>query len=178
MLSGISSAQRFSISEPTAYFEYQQRTLWFQLSDMIPDFVDELNLAPGGHRCSIDEVQARFGQGQARMHLYAKLTRLMECAKKCGFLYVLLGGSFATAKESPGDLDITWFGPCGMNKHNVESDCADLMDGSTSKERFGCDMLFIPLEPTQPDQLDFWGRQLGFDTKTSKERGTLILELI
>ena len=145
---------------------------------MIPDFVDGTNLAPGGHRCTMEEIEARFGNGPQRMHLCAKLKRLLGCAKKCGFMHALIGGSFATAKEAPKDLDITWFGPTHMTLDNVPKHCADLMDGSRSRERFECDMIFVPLASAQPNQLDHWAYQFGFDAKTLKDRGTLILELV
>ena len=118
---------------------------------MIPDFVDGLNLAPGGHRCTVEEVEMRFGNGPRRVRLCAKLKELLECAKRCGFVHALIGGSFATAKEEPSDLDITWFGPSTMTPNNVPLPCAELMDGANSRERFGCDMLHIPLAPSQPD---------------------------
>lgn len=35
-------------------------------------------------------------------------------------------------------------------------------------------MMFVPL--AHPNQVDHWASQLGFDAKTFKDRGTLILE--
>lgn len=100
---------------------------------MIPDFTDGINLAPGGHRCTIQEIEERFGFGEHRVHLCVKLKRLLECARSCGFLHALIGGSFATAKEAPKDLDITWFIPTTMTPNNVSRPCAELMDSANSE---------------------------------------------
>jgi hypothetical protein len=145
---------------------------------MIPEFVDGLNLAPGGHRCTLEEVKDRFGQGPARLHLIDKLVHLIGQAKKCGFVNLIIGGSFATAKENPKDLDLTWFGPIGVNKDNAKGICAELMDQQTSRDRFGCDLMYIEKSSTWPDQIEFFANQFGFDAKTNTERGTLILELL
>ena len=144
---------------------------------MIPDFFDGVNLPPGGHRCTVEELEARFGIGPQRVQLCEKLMHLLESARKCGFVIALIGGSFPTAKEAPKDLDITWFGPSTLTPNNVTPPCAALMDAANSREHFGCDMMFIPLAPTQPDQIGHWASQFGFDAKTFKDRGTLILEL-
>jgi hypothetical protein len=148
---------------------------------MIPEFVDGINLEHMAHRCTIGEVRARFGLGPPRKKLCDQLEHFIECAKKCGFLYALIGGSFATAKPDPGDLDITWFGPPGLEAANVSKPCADLMSSNTSREQFGHDFAYIPLYEHRiawEAQLDYWGRLYGLDSKTMKDRGTLLLELI
>jgi hypothetical protein len=147
---------------------------------MIPDFVDGLNLEHKAHRCTINEVRERFGSGE-RVKLCEALAHLIKRARKCGFLYALIGGSFATAKELPKDLDITWFGPPGMNKTTVSCECADIMDQQTSRTKFSHDLGFIALKEdvnTWQDQLEYWGRQYGFCMKTMTDRGTLLLELV
>ena len=147
---------------------------------MIPEFVDDLNLENKAHRCTIEEVRARFCS-EERMKLCDKLEHLLHKGRECGFLYALIGGSFATAKPLPQDLDITWFVPHGVDKTNVSCDCADMMDSQHSRERFGADFLYVPLKEDRaswPEDLERWGRDLGFDPKTNTERGTLLLELI
>ncbi len=146
---------------------------------MIPEFVDGVNLEHGAHRCTMDEVRARFGMGP-REKLFNSLEHLLDMARRCGFLYALIGGSFATAKLEPDDLDITWFGPSGMDKSNVPCECVSLMESEYARDRFGHDLMFIPL-PEQADkqleQMERFGRDLGFDVKTMTNRGTLLLEL-
>jgi len=147
---------------------------------MIADFVDGLNLENRAHRCTIGEVRERFGTGE-RVELCAALEHLLEKGRGCGFLYALIGGSFATAKPVPKDLDITWFGPPGLNKDNAPCGCADMMDQQTSRDKFGHDFMYISLnadESTWPAQLDHWGVEWGFDFKTKIARGTLLLELV
>ncbi|CAN5554843.1 hypothetical protein BH10ACI4_BH10ACI4_33860 [soil metagenome] len=147
---------------------------------MIPDFVDGLNLEHKAHWCTLEQVRERFGAGD-RSRLCDALEHLIETARGCGFLYALVGGSFATAKPSPQDLDITWFGPPGMDRANVSCECADIMDQQTSRAKFGHDLGYIPLNK-EPDswvvQLEHWGKEYGFDVKTMKDRGTLLLELV
>jgi hypothetical protein len=147
---------------------------------MIPEFVDDLNLENKAHRCTIEEVRARFCSGE-RMKLCDKLEHLLQKGRECGFLYALIGGSFATAKPLPQDLDITWFGPHGLDKTNAPCGCAAMMDQQYSRELFGADFMYIPLNVDRvswPEQLERWGRDLGFDAKNKTERGTLLLELI
>jgi len=148
---------------------------------MIPDFVDGHNLEHKGHRCTIEEVRARFGSGECREQLFARLQSWIERARRCGFKYVLVGGSFATAKEAPKDVDCTWFTLAGVSKDTVSPECAQLLDSSSSRERFGADFCHVPLSehPNKWDEtLDHWATQFGFDAKTMKDRGTLIVEII
>src|ERR1700759_2226830 len=99
---------------------------------MIGEFVDGTNLECKAHRCTISEMRARFGLG-CRSNLCSELEHFLECARRCGFLYAIIGGSFATSKPSPGDLDITWFGPPGMSRSNVPSGCVALMEQEKSR---------------------------------------------
>jgi hypothetical protein len=146
---------------------------------MIGDYIDGLNLHPGGHWCTIEEMEGRFGIEQ-RASICAKLCSFLVRGKGCGFLYALIGGSFPTAKPLPSDLDITWFGPPGMSKDNARPGCAELMEQDKSRERFEMDLMYIPLyvnESLWDEQINEWAVRYGFDTKTGTDRGTLVIAL-
>lgn len=141
---------------------------------MIPDFVDGLNLPLGGHLCTWSELVGRFGQGTRRQILCEQLRRFLEMARNCGFLHAAIGGSFATAKEEPRDLDLLWIVSPGVNKNTVTPECAELMDPMVSRRKFGHDFLYIPNEPEVVEHLV---RSLGYDKSTRTERGMVIIDL-
>jgi len=145
---------------------------------MIPEFVDGLNLPIGGHFCTVAEVEDRFVFNEGRRTLFQALIDLLRLARRCGFLRVLLGGSFPTGGESPSDLDITWFCKPGTTKISVERECIEIMEDSSDRGNF----LFVPFdEGTGPDsypaKLAFWAERLGWCAKTNMPRGVLLLSL-
>lgn len=144
---------------------------------MIPEFLDGVNLSPGVHYSTVDEIEQRFGFSPRRVQLMKQLRHLLNSGRHCGFVLMAIGGSFPTAKEAPGDLDILWFTPNGMDKSNVPAGCADLMDDTKAKDIHGCNMMYIPLDPQREGLVEYWVQQLGFDTKTRTDRGMLVLEI-
>lgn len=73
---------------------------------MLPDLDEHGNLPPGIHRCSIDEVVARFGHGSLDRQLEtAELRALVEWAREEGVLRLILGGSYVSDKAAPNDVD-------------------------------------------------------------------------
>jgi hypothetical protein len=145
---------------------------------MIPAFIDEVNLPVGGHRCTLAELEERFVQNEHRLGLFQNLIEVMSLARKCGFLYALLGGSFPTAKEIPKDIDLTWFCPPGTTKTSVREECIQIMEDSSDRGSF----LFLPFDmgtgPAEwPAKMELWAQNLGFDTKTRTDRGVLLLDL-
>jgi hypothetical protein len=99
---------------------------------------------------------------------------LLTRARDCGFLRAILGGSFPTAKAEPGDLDLLFVTPRGITKEDVSPNCAELMNGTESKERYGHDFGYCPDEPESVDGL-IWS--LGYDRKTGEDRGVLVIDL-
>ncbi|NOX56029.1 MAG: hypothetical protein GXP27_16620 [Planctomycetes bacterium] len=75
---------------------------------MIPEFDDVGNLPPGIHWCSWAEFVARFGSTARRRVLIAGLLNALSLLRKAGCRAVYVGGSFVTAKASPGDFDVCW----------------------------------------------------------------------
>lgn len=76
---------------------------------MIPDLQDGV-LPEGIYDCTIDEVAQSFGQFRRtdqRPRLTEKLRQYVEAARQAGIAEaVIIDGSFVTAKESPGDIDL------------------------------------------------------------------------
>src|SRR3954453_3805194 len=76
----------------------------------IPLFNEQGFLPPGIHACSLEEAATRFGSFQGsdcRPRLWAKFKDYFLEAKSSGLVkFLLLDGSFVTAKADPGDLDL------------------------------------------------------------------------
>lgn len=145
---------------------------------MIPAFIDGVNLPAGGHRCTLAELEQRFVNSERRLELFQTLIDAMRLARSCGFLHVLLGGSFPTSRESPKDIDITWFCPPGTTKTSVREECTQIMEDASDKGSF----LYVPFDvgtgPAEwPAKMELWALQLGFDFKTKTDRGVLLLDL-
>jgi hypothetical protein len=145
---------------------------------MIPAFVDGVNLPIGGHDCSLAELEERFVGNDHRRSLFVILLEVMRLAKRCGFLHVLVGGSFPTAKDHPKDLDMTWFCRPGTDKTTVNEECIQIMEDRSDRGNF----LYIPFdkdsEPdTWPRKMSQWAHDLGYDVKTSMNRGVLLVSL-
>ena len=141
---------------------------------MIPDFDQNGHLPAGGHRCTWDEFFSRFRTNHQRACLCEKFAKVLQLARNCGFLAVLVGGSFATAKEDPRDLDLTWITHPDVTKDTVKPECRKLMEDSG--EVYGWSMLYLPINHNEED-IDHWARELGLCAKTKAIRGTIFLDL-
>jgi hypothetical protein len=79
---------------------------------MIPEFDDNGNPPPGIHRCTMDELKARFGRGSPERKVEtAELIEFVVWAKQAGVLRLLVDGSFTTAKKAPNDVDVVVLRP-------------------------------------------------------------------
>jgi len=76
----------------------------------IPDLDAEGLLPAGVHDCTLDEVEERFGQFQRsdrRVRLVAELRKYCAELRDVAIArFLVVDGSFVTAKEEPGDIDI------------------------------------------------------------------------
>jgi hypothetical protein len=76
---------------------------------LIPPLMDKI-LPPGIHDCTMDEVEATFGRFQRsdrRIHLTKRLSSFIDDARQSGIVAaVIIDGSYATAKQEPGDVDL------------------------------------------------------------------------
>jgi hypothetical protein len=145
---------------------------------MIPDFVDGTNLPIGGYACSLAEIKERFVYNDCRRRLFTTLIAVFALAKRCGFLHALVGGSYPTGKECPGDIDVTWFCTPGTSKSTVDPNCIQIMEDRSDKGNF----LFVPFDegsvPTEYGaKLDRWSYDLGYDVKSNTPRGVLLVNL-
>lgn len=81
---------------------------------MIPPFETEpgeegrLQLPPGIHVATWDEVARRFGSNPRRREILQGLLRALQALKVAGCRRVFVDGSFVTSKERPGDFDGCW----------------------------------------------------------------------
>src|SRR5438045_880262 len=77
---------------------------------MIPELNRNGFLPPGMHDCSVGEIRerfVRFGSIGSRVRLFKMLEDYIREASSVGFLAaVIVNGSFVTAKEEPGDIDL------------------------------------------------------------------------
>jgi hypothetical protein len=76
---------------------------------MIPELRDGV-LPEGIHLCTLEEVKEIFGQfrgSDRRPQLTERLTRYVQDARSSGVVSaIVIDGSYVTAKEKPGDIDL------------------------------------------------------------------------
>lgn len=83
---------------------------------MLPSLDEDGYLPPGVHRCTFEELKDRFGQGSDERE-----TAIDELQKYCteafgiGTRRLVVGGSFVTDKEPPGDVDLIVLVPVGYD---------------------------------------------------------------
>ena len=76
---------------------------------MLPAFDDYGNLPPGIHRCTLIELEIRFGIGsEEREAEIDELKRFVEVAFRAGVRRILVNGSFVTGKLCPNDVDVVF----------------------------------------------------------------------
>jgi hypothetical protein len=143
---------------------------------MIPAFDDFGHLPVGGHECTWAEFYERFRSNDWRNLLCVKLEGIVPIAQGCGFLKVLIGGSFPTAVDRPGDMDLAWVTDFDVTKETVDPECVKLMDDNMADEEFGWSMLYLPIDHDL-QRIEHWATQLGFCSKTRRNRGMLVIDL-
>ena len=102
---------------------------------MIPEFYDGMYLPPGDHPATWPEVVEKFGGGAIRSDFCRRLLRLLQAAKNCNFREVYLFGSFISAKELPGDVDLMWVYDVGLDFDSLRTECRELLNYQIMKER-------------------------------------------
>lgn len=81
---------------------------------MIPPFEAEpgedgrLQLPPGVHLASWEEIAQRFGTNERRREILRGLLRALQALRAAGCTRAYLNGSFVTSKELPRDFDGCW----------------------------------------------------------------------
>jgi Family of unknown function (DUF6932) len=143
---------------------------------MIPELNESGHLPVGGHACTWEEFYLRFRCSERRQELCLALEPIIALARHCGFLRVMIGGSFPTSAASPRDIDLTWIAAENVSKDTVKPECVKLMDDKMAKDEYGWNMLFLPIDHDE-SKIQHWARQLGFCCKTNKDRGMLVIDL-
>lgn len=103
------------------------------------------NLLPGTHRLAARDVLDRFGGGSARREFLGdKLRELLDLARSSGLVRrVFLFGSFASAKESPNDLDLLLVMKPGLEDSELRGSVLDLVDHERARLRFSADVFWV-----------------------------------
>lgn len=74
---------------------------------MLPPLNDKGYLPEGIHRCTMEELKERFGDGSdERQVQFAELSEFVIQAWAAGVRRILVNGSFVTGKLAPNDVDI------------------------------------------------------------------------
>lgn len=141
---------------------------------MLPEFYDGMYLPEGEHAASWEEVIERFGAGEVRSRHCERLLSFLRQARSCGFVKVYIFGSFISAKERPGDVDLLWI----YNAEDFEGlsrECKELINYEVMKRREGWDMFCC-----SNDQFCISYLLKGWRTDKSpekKSRGMVILDI-
>lgn len=144
---------------------------------MIPDFDEFGHLPVGGHDCTWEEFYEKFNVTEQRRELCLKLYEILGLARKCGFLKVLIGGSFPTAKPNPSDIDLSWVTDVEVTKDVVKPECVHLMEDTVAKAKYGWNMQYLPIDHDLPS-IQYWAREFGFCFKTKRDRGMVVIDLL
>jgi hypothetical protein len=143
---------------------------------VIPPFDEFGHLPVGGHECTWEELYARFRINEHREELCTRLAGVVELAKNCGFLKVLIGGSFPTAKDKPKDMDLAWITDFEVTKDTVKPECIQLMEDRATAGNLGWSMQYLAIDHDY-QRIQQWAQWLGYCSKTKRDRGMLVVEL-
>ena len=146
---------------------------------MLPEFFDGRNLPEGLHEAGWGEFEERFGSSsEKRISLCRQLRDLLQRAKDCSFRGVVVFGSFVSAKLEPGDFDLLWLLARDIDRSLLSESCRELLDSSTSRDRFGCDV-FDGEDGSEFVTKSFPSPTMGFgwDKETKTPRGLVILRM-
>lgn len=76
----------------------------------LPDFGPGGALPAGVHQATVGELVSRLGFNEPRLVLLEKLASAMSTLRTAGVQKLVIGGSAATSKAVPNDLDIAYLG--------------------------------------------------------------------
>lgn len=142
---------------------------------MIPPFYDGNLLPDGDHLATWGEIVERFGGNPRRQGLCDRLIGFLRQARRCGFLRVYLFGSFISAKDDPGDVDLLWIHEQNLDRGRLSKECSDLLDYPMMKERVNWDMFCCSDDPFVINYLmTGWRKDKSAERKA---RGVILLEL-
>ena len=145
----------------------------------LPSFDVNGNLPPGIHKATLSEIRAKLAWNTKRQELVEGLAHAIRNLAEAGVKQVWIGGSFASEKEEPNDIDGCWDdrpGPIDVSKlDDVFLDTRPPRERMKSK--FGVDFLIARLrlgdrEARGGTVLDFFQKD-----RNGNAKGVLLIEL-
>jgi hypothetical protein len=113
---------------------------------MIPPFDEQGNLPSGVYLVDWQEVQEMLGFSERRVWLLEKLYGALTNLKGAGCQMTYLDGSFASDKETPGDIDVC-YDPSGVVGARLDPVFLDFSNfRAVQKAKYGCE--FFPSSAT------------------------------
>lgn len=125
--------------------------------------------SPGLHDVAEHELEnhflGEFVESNTRPALIIGLRAFLSALRRVGVVFeVWLDGSFCTKKLNPNDVDLVVF----ADEHDLnrldpaaQRYLAGLLDRTTSRRQFGCDVLFAP--SGDMNLRSYWRGWYGFD---------------
>jgi hypothetical protein len=111
---------------------------------MLPPFGDDGDMPVGVHLASLSEIAARFGVGFVRQPLLRTLRHMHALALHTGHVErFLIFGSFVTAKEAPGDLDIVLVMAEAFRLEDAPKETRVLFSHADADARFGASVFWV-----------------------------------
>jgi hypothetical protein len=109
---------------------------------VLPPLDPERGLLPAGeHVATWDELVERFGWNEWRRGLLDGMAEALDLLAAAGCRRVWINGSFVTAKDEPGDVDVCWDLE-GIDLEKIDPVFLDLARGrAAQKARFRCEFL-------------------------------------
>jgi hypothetical protein len=143
---------------------------------MLPPFDENGNLPAGVYRANEDEIVGRFVEvSPRRKWLGEKLREMLLLARSTNRLErVFIWGSFVTAAEAPGDLDVLLVMAKGFDLDQVPADGKIVFDYVRAKLVFNADVFWTRASIGE-EALGLW-LETYQTTRDFKRRG--IVELI
>jgi hypothetical protein len=132
-------------------------------------------LPPGVHAVTLAEIEATYAYNARRRALFQGLVDAVQVLARCGCCYVLLDGSYVSAKPVPGDYDACWE-PEGVDFDKLDPIFGDFDNGrANQKERFGGE--FFPATLIAADIDAAFKEFFQTDRFTGKKKGILSISL-
>jgi hypothetical protein len=101
---------------------------------MIPGWLPNGDLPPGVHTSGWRELEERLGFNPWRRRLLDGFRRACQELRLAGCRLVYLDGSFATAKEHPGDFDACW-DVSHVDEESLDPVFLDFSEGRSAQKR-------------------------------------------
>jgi hypothetical protein len=122
------------------------------MTSMLPAFRDDGWLPIGHHVATWEEITNRFEglRGSGRFDLTKHLFELRDSLRKLGVVgYLLLDGSYISAKLDPKDFDILLVASAEIQALKEASpELTRLLDAERAEREGGYSLFFVPIDST------------------------------